>query len=831
MALVRDISEAQLSFQFEGGEADQFLVLRYRGNEGLCQLYRFDIELASVDSAAVFEDLVGKAAVLGIQTLSGQSFFHGVVSRFEMTGESADQTYYRAELVPQIWLLTHRYNCRIFQNKAVGDIITDVLDAAGVPADRYSITLQGAHETREYCVQYRETDYNFIARLMEEEGIRWRFEHTSEAHKLIIEDAETYPPIEGDPAIPYHATAGLTADAEYVTRFRYGQCVRPGAVALRDFTFANPALDLSAAQDAGRDAGLEFYDYPGGYETQEVGTTLAGHRIHEFQTGRLRAVGLSNSGRLHPGLTFELAEHPCSQANGSYMVTSITHQGKQSTTLSAGGSNGHASVLARNLTEALTRIRAGANEQLRELADALLHLAERIRPGDVSARRMLTSWLYHAGQVARDVTSAAAALGGNPLEALTIPNLIDDLVQPNLMDLDRPIYECSFECIPADVPYCPPRVSPWPVMRGSQTAIVVGEGSEEITTDEFGRVKVKFHWDRRGKYDDTASCWIRVAHGWAGGQYGMLFIPRVGQEVVVDFLEGNPDKPIITGRVYNQDCMPAYKLPDEKTKSYIKTNSSKGGGGTNEIRFEDLKDQEQVLINAQKDFHIRVGNQERHNVKENQFLIVEGEQRVRIDGARSAAVGGKDALEVADEQSIVCQADVYYDFKGNHDHVVASEYHIKADKLVVEADSGVSLKCGGNFVLIDSSGVTIVGTKIKLNSGGSALSSSISGSPASPASPEDADEVTPGKDVSYTGEAYEMPPIEEEPIKGQWISIDMKDPEGNPRAGEYYEITTPGGLILEGTLDVNGYAKRWVDEEGECQITFPRLDAEEWQRG
>jgi type VI secretion system secreted protein VgrG len=277
--------------------------------------------------------------------------------------------------------------------------------------------------------------------------------------------------------------------------------------------------------------------------------------------------------------------------------------------------------------------------------------------------------------------------------------------------------------------------------------------------------------------------------------------------------------------------MPPYTLPDEKTKSVIKTHSTKGGGGTNEIRFEDLKDKEQLLIHAQKDFHLRVKNQERHNVGEIQHLTVGKEQRTRIGEHRSVDVVGKDALRVKETRNVTVEGDVLEDFKANHGQIVASQYYIKANELVVEADSGISLKVGSNFIVINSSGVSVKGTKIGLNSGGSALSKSVNGSAASPAAPEAADDVQPGQDKNYSGEPAQLAAIEERPYEGHWISFDLKDEDGKPVAGEYYEVTKPSGDVISGTLDVNGFARLWIDQPGQCQVCYPRRDSGEWEPG
>ena len=513
------------------------------------------------------------------------------------------------------------------------------------------------------------------------------------------------------------------------------------------------------------------------------------------------------------------------------MVTSITHEGRQpagrATLAQAEEGRG---VLDARIRQSLIQARDNENPAIRELATGLLQIATRLQHGDPTAHRALTHWLYHAGQVSRDLGSIAVASGAGPLEGLSIPNLLEDVARSVSIDPDPPLYVCRFTCIPSDVTFRPPRVTPWPVVRGAQTARVVGPSGEEIHTDEHGRVKVQFHWDPNWQFAEDATCWIRVSQGMAGGGYGMMFLPRVGQEVIVDFLEGNPDRPIITGRVYNDEHTPAYTLPAEKTKSYIKTSSSKGGGGTNEIRFEDASGSEQILINAQADHHMFVGNEHRRLIKKDQHLIVENEKREQVDGNRSTAVGGDEAKEVGGTLSLTVGGDVLHDFSANHDLKVASEFHVKGMKIIAEADSGISLKCGSSFVLIDQAGVSIVGPMVKLNSGGAALSSSITKSAASPAEPEKADSATEGRDTTYSGQQAEADAIERGPVEGHWISFRLVDEEGTPVPGEYFEVMMPNDKVISGTLDLNGYRRLWVPEPGDCQVGFPRLAPEDWTK-
>jgi len=874
MALVFDRSESQLAFQMAGGALDRFQVIRYRGTEGLCQLYRFEIELATDDLAVDLNEIVGKAAVLSINTVTEERWFHGLVSRFELTNQSERQAYFRAELVPGIWLLTHRYNSRIFQNQTTKDIVTAVLTQAGFASDALKFSLSGSYQPREYCVQYRESDYNFIARLLEEEGIWWYFEQTKDKHTLMLADATAaYQPITGTATLPFVPPSGMSHETEHVYRFRLGQIVRPGAVALNDFDFKNPKLKLGAKADAGRDTGLQFFDYPGEYLEQSAGTALAKIRMEEFESGRVLGVGQSNSYRLSIARTFELSEHPISAVNGSYVLTALTHQGKQAALRTTTGASARGSLLDARAHQSLMAARQANDENVRQLAEALLQLAARFHAGDGTAHRALTNWVYHAGQVSRDLANVAAASGASALEAVSLRNLIDDVTTSGLIEFDAPVYECSFECIPATVPYRPPRATPWPVMRGTQTARVVGPSGEEIYTDEYGRVRVQFNWDREGKFDDKSSCWMRVAQGMAGGSYGMMFLPRIGQEVIVDFLEGDPDKPIIVGRVFNADHMPPYKLPDEKTKSVIKTHTSKGGGGCNEIRFEDLKDKEQLFLQAQRQmdtnvkadhfhttggsYHLTVGGEKdgqlsgeyRQKIFKLKQTHVKGEVRTWIEKDESHKVDGKVSVQVKGTHSTTVGGDVVEKLDGNVKVDVATTYACKAGTGIrFEAGSGLELKCGGSSIVLSPGGIYIVGTVVNINSGSGPAVSPPSCSATSPQAAEDptaADSSKPGKDTTYSATGAPPPavtPPQEVPgyeWKGQepppeeettYIDIELTDDEGDPVPGEFYRVTDSKGKVCEGTLDSNGYAHVTGIAPGDCQIEFPDLDQSTWSR-
>ncbi len=826
-------------------------------------MYRFEIELVSIGAQAVFDDIVGKPAVLTIKTDFGEKWFHGIVSSFEMTGEAVERTYYRAELMPSLWLLTHRYNSRIHQNKTVPEIISDVLTKGDIAQDRVRFDLsEREYAPREYCVQYRETDYNFICRLMEEEGIRWYFEQSKDCHVLVLDDggAATYGSITGETTLAYRPPTGMNAPEEHVSRFRLGQSVRPGAVVLNDFSFRKPGLNLQVDGDCGRDRALEFFDYPGEYSEQKPGRDLAALRAEEFQASRIVGTGQSNSPRLTPGRTFDLAEHP-GGLNGPYLLTTVTHQGRQSTTHTTASVSGKNGVLDARLHQSLIAARQTEDTAIRDLADALLQITSRLSSGDPTARRALTQWLYHAGQVSRDLPAVAEASGGNPAATLSIPNLLEDVAAANIADHIAPVYECCFECIPASVSYRPARLTPWPLMRGTQTARVVGPEGEEIHTDEYGRVKVQFNWDRAGRFGENASCWIRVSQGMAGGGYGMMFLPRVGQEVVVDFLEGDPDKPIITGRVYNADHMPPYELPKEKTKSVIKTRSSKGGGGSHEIRFEDLKGSEQMLIYGQRDLHIRfkndrvenierdrhltVGNDRIELVKNNHHLKIDGNHNAETGGDESLAVNGKVSIKVAGTHSTDVQSDVVEHYGCNHKHEVSETYEASARNIKIEAGATLELRGLGGSIIIDASGVHIDGQTVHLNSiPGVPVAPPVMAqvtAPEAPEPPTEADCVQHGKDTRYDRDAEpesaspasagpEAKPAAGAECQTSWIEIELVDEAGVPIPSEVYELKLPDGKVRRGSLDANGLAHVDGIQPGTCQICFPNLDAECWER-
>ncbi len=439
-------------------------------------------------------------------------------------------------------------------------------------------------------------------------------------------------------------------------------------------------------------------------------------------------------------------------------------------------------------------------------------------------------------------------------------------------------YFNEFTCMPTGsataAPFRPRQTTRKPVIYGGQTAFVVGPAGEEIFTDKYGRVKVQFHWDRDGKMDGNSSCWLRVGHSWAGKNWGMMFIPRIGMEVIVEFLEGDPDQPIITGCVYNAQAMPPYKLPDEKTKSTMKSDSSLGGGGFNEIRFEDKKGSEQIFVHGEKDVDVRnkndrrewvghdlhyiVKNDRREKIEKDTHLEVTQDQIEKIGRDHHLKVVGKEAKEVGGSLSLKVSGAVAENFGTSHSEEAGQTIYMKAGmSVVIEAGVQLTLKVGGNFVDISPAGVTIKGTMVLINSGGAAGSGSAGQlvPPTAPSAPDPADDNKPGSKIalekrsaarkqrtfketpSSSGGTFAesspgqnpSPQKPQDKPKKSWVNIKLVDEAGNPVAGESYKVTLPDGKVSSGTLNEKGEAEVKGFEPGNCKITFPNLDKDAWK--
>jgi type VI secretion system secreted protein VgrG len=523
---------------------DELILTAFRGAEGISRLFSFELVAMSHNRKIAFEEIVGKGVTISVKLADGAArYFHGIVSRFSQTGAGIRQdkevhlAEYRLTVVPWFWLLGLTENSKIFQDKSVPDIVEEVFGKRGFTD--YVLRLHGSYDKRGYCVQYRESDFQFASRLLEDEGIHYFFEHEKGKHTLVLADD----PAENKPC-PLQKTAryaeggGGRADEDRIQEFQKNMEVMPTAVALNDYNFEVPNGNLKVDLPTGKkttERDCEIYDYPGGYDKRPAGDRLVNIRMQEEEARISVCTGVSDCRAFTSGQRFEIKEHyRADLTDKQFVLTQIVH-------------------------------------------DAMQKLAG-------------------SGQTGEEAK-----------------------------------YRNQFACIPFDVPFRPIRGTPRPFVRGTQTAVVTGPSGEEIHTDEHGRIKVLFHWDRLGKKDDKSSCWIRVAQVWAGPGWGGVFIPRIGQEVIVDFLEGDPDRPIVIGAVYNGANAPPYSLPGEKTRSTVKSESTIGGGGFNELRFEDKKGSEEIFLHGQKDWTIAILNDKNQTVGHDETLDV-GNNRTKTVG-------------------------------------------------------------------------------------------------------------------------------------------------------------------------------------------------------
>jgi type VI secretion system secreted protein VgrG len=645
-----------------------FLLIEFTGQEHLSRLSEFSLRLKCKQPDIGPDKMLGQNLTVRVELHGGKArYFNGYVTRWAGVTEQRDSIdgvketkayVYEATVHPWLWFLTRQSNSRIFQNKTVPQIVEEVFKGYGGLASFKNKT-SGSFPEWDFCCQYRETDFNFVSRLLEQTGIYYFVEHENGKHNItLVNSSSSHQPYPGYDEVRFDRED--RSRQEMLATWSGQREIQPGRYTVNDYDPLKPRTSLQAFADKPVNhpyGTFEFFDWPAEYEKPADGDFYARVRIDELHTQYQTFTGSGNVRGFQPGSVFTLSRHPVETYNDKHLVVGAVY-----------ASTGNAE-------------------------------------------------------------SSGASAGFE--------------------------FNSSITAIPFKQQYRPPRVSPKPIVQGPQTAVVVGPSGEEIYTDEHGRIKVQFRWDRYGKADQNSSCWIRVAQAWAGNAYGAFALPRLGQEVIVEFLEGDPDAPIVTGSVYNGENRPPYKLPAEKTRWGLKSRSSKGGGASNfnELRFEDKKGGEEVYLHAEKDQTLYtkkkrteyVGDESHLNVKKDVLEKFEADQHRDLKGDDIVKVGGGYHLKVGDDW----QGKVGTKFAVD----AGQEVHIKAGMtLILEAGSKLSLKVGGNFIDINPAGVFIKGTMVMVNSGGAAGSGS-GASPKAPKNAEKAHESEGGTDKPWSQKA------------------------------------------------------------------------------
>lgn len=634
--------------------ADVLLFRRMQAFEGMSRLSEYQVELYSERADLNIDDLLATQMTVAVDLPKGGSrYFSGHVSHFSFTGRQGRFATYKAVLRPWLWFLTLASDCRIFQELSVPDILKQVFAPYSI-ADVDTSGLSASYKPLTYCVQYRESDFNFVSRLMEQEGIYYFFKSAAGRHTLVLADSYgAHSPAPGYAQVRYLPSEDHTMrESEVIYDWRMSGEVEPGGQVLQDFDFEKPSANLLAKSNlAGNypQSRHERYDYPGRYTERKQGETYARTLIESQHIGTQRVTAATRARGLFPGALMSLTEHPRSEQNAQFLL--------------------------------------------------------------LEARYSLSSDTYEPTPPA------------NPAPVLT----------------------CEFVALSRQQQFRAPCTTPKPLMHGPQTAMVVGKAGEEIWTDKYGRIKVQFHWDREGKNDENSSCWIRVGQGWAGKRWGNLFTPRIGQEVIVSFLEGDPDQPLVTGSVYNADTMPPYSLPENATRSTLKSNSSKGGGGYNELRFEDKKGSEQVFLHAQKNLDQRVLKDSLDWVGGDRHSKVDNELREKIGGNRHSSVGGNRNEKATGAVSMSAGTEMIIDGKLKTGITAGMDVHIKGGmNVVIEATATITMKVGTTFLTITPAMILASTIPIPLPQAGSAATalalSAATGPAGVPLPPKEADD-------------------------------------------------------------------------------------------
>lgn len=653
--------------------ADALIASQASGQERLGGLFEIAFEFTRQTGDLDLDDLLGTSATLAIHnapvsrkgSVAQTRYFNGYFSRIAFAGFGAEgQARFQATLVPWLWFLTRTSDCRIFQQKSVPDILEEVFRDVGF-AD-FKKDLRGTYQPREFCVQYGETDFAFVSRLMESEGIYYHFEHDNGSHKLVLcDDMTCHKPAPQHETINFIGGADARDQKGVITDWNFSRQVKPGKFAHNDFNFTTPSPDpnlrllaRSSAPAPQKPQAFEIYNNLGGYGTISEGNRYARLRMEEIIADRDTAQARTDLIGIKAGCKFTFDKHPITDQNRDYLITAVNWSAAE------GG--------------------------------------------------------YGSGSESGD------------------------------------FFDCNFTCIPADATFRPARTTALPRIEGPQTATVCGPSGQEVYVDEHSRVKVQFHWDRYGKADAGSSCWIRVSQPWAGGSFGGMAIPRIGHEVIVEFIEGDPDRPIITGRVYNGQNMPHASnagrdgrpgnippsgIPQASMMTSFKSNSLGGSGGHNEITMNDEGGKETLYFKAQKDEihnvgHDRednVGNDEKRKVGNNRTRQVGASEQVSVGANRIVNVGANHHETIGSNQIITVGTNKTESIGGglatsvgrnhtelvgaNHVETVGGNRTMRAGrKIAIVGGNQVSLVCGAASIVLKKDGtIKIKGSSISIS--------------------------------------------------------------------------------------------------------------------
>lgn len=655
-------NETIYSLQIEGIEDSGLQVLSFDGVEGINAEYAFEITLVHNHLRFDITQLLSKPAYLAF-TSDGQQGIHGVIHSVRRGAVGNHYAQFKVILAPRFSHLYKRVNQRRWVEKTVPEIISSILsEHAMQQGDKngFEFKLKETYIPREFCVQYDESDADFIHRLCEEEGWGITYNFTENSHQMVFSDAQPFLTTLAE-AIHYASDTGFVADYPVFKRFDVGLSSATKTASFRNYNFTNMKIPegtsegkLSKKANEAIEPNLESYDYPNPHMNKAKADQLSKIEIERLRANHILAEAYSDVPTLHAGYFFTIEDYPALDTLDTtqpWLVKQIRHQARQPQVLEAWGGEGSASTTTLEV-------------------------------------------LY------------------NTLQKYFRYPMEEELEFP-YEDFQQGYRNCLV-ATPQEVTYRPARLHKKPQVLGSQTAIVTGTAGEEIYCDEYGRVKVQFHWDREGSYDENSSYWIRVASNWAHDGYGTVVIPRVGMEVMVSFLEGDPDAPVITGAVHNGVNKVPYDLPANKTRSVFKTSSSKGGVGSNELRIEDKAGQEQIFVQAQKDFdqltknnhttqvlnnsHLQVQNEHSETIVKNRYQHQQSEEHhlTQLDRKTQIMMNDHKTITMAEHTTVGTVQTIQ----------AGQEIHIKAGmNMVIDGGLSLTLKAGGQHIVLNPAGI------------------------------------------------------------------------------------------------------------------------------